>query len=58
MLGVHGTMDIMADDPKEAGEFHEQPAGAEQEPDVWDWARAAGVSREDLLKALEASRAR
>jgi hypothetical protein len=51
-------MDIMADDPKEAGEFHEQPAGAEQEPDVWDWARAAGVSREDLLKALEASRAR
>ena len=48
----------MADDLKEAAEPGEQPGRAEQEPEVWDWARAAGVSREDLLKALEASRAR
>ena len=48
----------MADVLNEAAERDEQTGCAEQEPEIWDWARAAGVSREDLLKALEASRAR
>lgn len=48
----------MADDQKEATELKEQPGAVEQEPELWDWARAAGVSREDLLRALEVARRR
>lgn len=48
----------MADELNETAERDEQTGCAEQEPEIWDWARAAGVSREDLLKALEASRTR
>ena len=48
----------MAEDRNEANESDEQPPVrlAEQDPELWDWARAAGVSREDLLRALELSR--
>lgn len=42
----------MAED-KEAQDRDERAAEAEQEPELWDWARAAGVSREDLAKALK-----
>lgn len=48
----------MADELNESAERDDQTGCAEQEPDIWDWARAAGVSREDLLKALEVSQAR
>lgn len=50
----------MADESNESPDPEEQPIGAEeqQEPEIWDWARAAGVSREDLLRALERSRTR
>ena len=44
------------DDVNELPEPEQQPNGAEQEPEAWDWARAAGVSREDLLRALELAR--
>lgn len=47
----------MADDLRQE-EVEDPPAEAEAEPEVWDWARAAGVSREDLLRALESSRPR
>lgn len=43
----------MEDDLKPAEEAGEQPAGLEQETDLWDWARTAGVSREELLRALK-----
>jgi len=43
----------MADDAKEAQEPDEQPGVSDQEQETWEWARAAGVSREELLKALE-----
>ena len=36
----------------------QQPSAEEQERETWDWARAAGVSREDLLRALELARRR
>ena len=29
------------------------PAGIEQECETWDWARAAGVSAEELRKAVQ-----
>lgn len=32
-----------------------EAAGIEQECETWDWARAAGVSGEELRKALQAS---
>lgn len=48
----------MEDDLKPATELDEGLIGLEQEPEMWDWARAAGVSREDLLRALELSRPR
>lgn len=43
----------MEDNLKQAAQADEQPAALEQEPDIWDWARTAGVSREELLRALE-----
>ena len=43
----------MADELKEAEERDEKARTPEQDPEIWDWARAAGVSREELLKALE-----
>jgi hypothetical protein len=45
----------MADELKQANEQDEQPTGLDQDPELWDWARAAGVSREDLLRAIEHS---
>jgi len=45
----------MAED-KEARDGDESAPEAEQDSELWDWARAAGVSREDLLRALERSR--
>ena len=30
------------------------PAGLEQECETWDWARAAGISAEELRKAVQA----
>jgi hypothetical protein len=47
----------MADESKQADELENLPAGLDQEPDLWDWARTAGVSREELLAAVEGSRA-
>lgn len=29
---------------------------ADTDPELWDWARTAGVSREELLAAVEQSR--
>lgn len=43
------------DEPKDI-EPEEQPTGADQDPDLWDWARTAGVSREELLAAVGRSR--
>lgn len=43
----------MEDDLKQAAEADEQHAGLELDPEIWDWARTAGVSREELLRALE-----
>lgn len=37
-------------------ELDEQPAPADQDPDLWDWARTAGISREELRAAVEQSR--
>lgn len=37
-------------------ERDEQPGLADQDPDLWDWARTAGVSREELRAAVEQSR--
>jgi hypothetical protein len=48
-------MDAMDDDLKQAAEADEQPGGLELDPEIWDWARTAGVSREELLRALELS---
>jgi DNA-binding phage protein len=48
----------MEDDLKQAGELTDEPIAMEQDPEMWDWARTAGVSREDLLRALELSRPR
>ena len=36
----------------------QQPKAEEEERETWDWARAAGVSREDLLRALRLARPR
>ncbi len=38
-------------------ELDEQPGPVDQDPDLWDWARTAGVSREELRAAVEQSRA-
>lgn len=43
----------MAEDKEARDRGDERAADAEQEPELWDWARAAGVSREDLAKALK-----
>lgn len=46
----------MADDTKQASETTtEAAAGQAQDTELWDWVRTAGVSREDLLRALELS---
>ena len=48
----------MAEDRKQADDEEDQARSRpEQDPELWDWARTAGVSREDLVKALERSRA-
>jgi hypothetical protein len=48
----------MADDLKEAAPTEQKDSTLDLDPELWDWARAAGVSREELLRALEASRPR
>ena len=45
----------MADDFKEAVDLEQKPAEREPDEDGWDWVRAAGVSREELLLAIERS---
>lgn len=37
-------------------ELDEQPDPVDQDPDLWDWARTAGISREELRAAVEQSR--
>ena len=46
----------MAEELKQATDFDEPAKPLETDCETWDWARAAGVSREDLLKAVELSR--
>lgn len=46
----------MAEELKETKPADELAVPIEQEPELWDWARAAGVSREELLAAVERSR--
>ncbi len=46
----------MDDDLKQAVRADEQErTGLAEDPEIWDWARTAGVSREELLRALELS---
>ena len=46
----------MADESKQASETTTEPsAGPDRETELWDWARTAGVSREELLRAMEVS---
>ena len=44
------------EEPKDM-ELDEQPDAVDQEPELWDWARTAGISREELRAAVEQSRA-
>jgi hypothetical protein len=37
-------------------ELDEQPDAVDQDPELWDWARTAGISREELRAAVEQSR--
>lgn len=46
----------MAEDLKHASEPERRDDTQQQEPELWDWARTAGVSREELAAALERSR--
>lgn len=46
----------MAEELKQATDLDEHPTPLDTESETWDWARAAGVSREDLLKAVELAR--
>ena len=46
----------MAEDFKHAGEPERRDETEHQERELWDWARTAGVSREELAAALERSR--
>ena len=43
------------EDPKDI-EPDEQPTNADQDPELWDWARTAGLSRDELLAAVGRSR--
>ena len=44
------------EDSKDAGPPEEQSAALDLDPELWDWARTAGLSREELLAAVEQSR--
>ena len=44
------------EDPKDPSPLDERNAALDLEPELWDWARTAGVSREELLAAVEQSR--
>ena len=37
-------------------ELDEQTDPVDQDPEAWDWARTAGISREELRAAVEQSR--
>lgn len=37
-------------------ELDELTSGLDQDPELWDWARTAGVSREELLAAVRETR--
>lgn len=41
------------EDPKDKSPLDEQTPGLDLDPELWDWARTAGVSREELLAAVE-----
>jgi hypothetical protein len=43
------------DDLNDRHDLDEQPAPLDQDPELWDWARTAGVSREELRAAVERS---
>lgn len=43
------------EEPKDI-ELDEQTDCADQDPELWDWARTAGLSREELRAAVEQSR--
>jgi hypothetical protein len=45
----------MAADGKETAPQSGLPPDIEQECETWDWARAAGVSAQELRKALQRS---
>jgi hypothetical protein len=40
------------DKRNETLETDELTSGLDQDPELWDWARTAGVSREELLAAV------
>lgn len=44
------------ENPKESRPLEPQNAVPDLDPELWDWARTAGVSREELLAAVEQSR--
>lgn len=46
----------MAEDLKHASEPERRDETQQHDPELWDWARTAGVSREELAAALERSR--
>jgi hypothetical protein len=41
---------------KETAGLDEQTTGPDQDPELWDWARTAGLSREELLVAVRQTR--
>lgn len=43
------------EEPKDI-ELDRQTEPVDQDPDLWDWARTAGISREELRAAVEQSR--
>lgn len=44
------------DDPKQAGKPDEPAKSVEESCNMWDWARTAGISRDELRKAIEQAR--
>jgi uncharacterized protein len=46
----------MADDRDNATTHEDELLSLEEQYELWDWARAAGVSAEELRKALQPAR--
>lgn len=55
LLMLEGGAD-MADDKDETGKAEEPAPGPEESCNMWDWARTAGLSREELRRAIEQAR--